>query len=262
METNSQINIVVIFIIAFLIIAMVVAFTIIFFVLSKRKIDKQQLRIKNMEIKHNKEIFSSSIETQEKERKRIAESLHDDIGASISTMGLIIDKIADLSEDEAKKLSLKSREIANRIGKDIKLIIRDLSPTSLTRFGLEPELKNICNLINDSDSIKAIFSNNIKDLRFSEKIEINVFRIIKEFINNSIKYSQADSIKLEVHKIDDQLIGSIQDDGIGFDFDSKKLNGHGLKNIESRIYILDGHFNFSSEPNKGTNLYFEIPLES
>lgn len=231
-------------------------------IISKRKSDQQELKLKTIEANHQKEVFKSMVTAQEAERKRIADNLHDDISASLTALGLMIDTIRSISTGEINDISKKSWSTIKHISDEMKNVINDLSPTALNINGLISELNKLCNLINNSSELEIEIITNIKNLRFPENVEINIYRIIKEFINNSLKYSKATKIDLEINKIAEELHIEINDNGIGFETEKHKDSGHGIKNMESRAYLLNGSFNFKSVVNKGTKLNIVIPLNN
>jgi len=141
--------------------------------------------------------------------------------------------------------------------------VRDLShqmmPKVLTEFGLVPALEDMISKALKHSHIKYEFDAfGLNDLRFSEQIELSLYRIAQELINNAIKHSQAKKISLQIIKNKKHLMLIVEDDGIGFDIE--KLNsGHGLYNIKSRLESIYGILDYHSDKNKGS--LFQVKIE-
>ena len=238
-----------------------VSLIIIYVTISQRKAARLQLNMQEMRNQHQKDIFKSILVTQEKERKRIAQNLHDDIGTSLSATGLLVSQIHKIGTPEIQRTIIQISDNINTIIQETRRAINDLSPSSLKTFGLFAVLEELSMLIHSSANIKLEINSDIKESRLSNELELTLYRIIKEFCNNSIKHSQASKISLNI-KIEqgNLLTVSIYDDGDGFNINTIKNEGHGLKNMESRVYLLGGTSKLSSELGVGTMLKIELPL--
>ena len=107
-------------------------------------------------------------------------------------------------------------------------------------------------------TVNFSFGNTI--CRCGPGVEINVYRIIQEALNNTLKHANAKNISLEIYKKEAFLYLRYQDDGIGFDFLKNAKSYNGLKNIENRVYILGGDFSLQSMPGEGTSIEVKIPI--
>ena len=237
--------------------------TIILFVIQARKnASIQKLKLQELTGRHQKEIFKSVIATQEKERQRIANNLHDDIGTSLSAIRLLIGQIKGSSIDDKD-------EIIERIVKNIdntidttRNVINDLSPSSLNQFGLFLELNNLTKFISESTNIDIKIESTFYNERIHPDVELAIYRIVKEFINNTIKHAEATLVDITIKLLAKDLIINIKDNGKGFDTKLLNNNGHGLRNMESRVYLLNGKSELSSQVGIGTTLNISIPLSN
>jgi len=142
----------------------------------------------------------------------------------------------------------------------IKRTIKDLTPSVLEKFGLLASIQEMCETINNSEEINIVFNTNKKNLNLSIKTELALYRIIQEIINNALKHAMAKEIKVIFRSVNGLLKLSIEDDGRGFDPNSlNNENGLGLKNIESRIYLINGKYTLHTSPSGGTKYIIEVP---
>lgn len=233
---------------------------IVFAVLAKRKAAQQRLEIEKIKSKHQKELFNSVISAQESERQRIAHNLHDDVGTTLSATSILVSNIQNKAGDNTRTLLSKSKEMIDNAIQEIRLVINDLSPVSLYNFGLNSEILKIVRILDSTTNTKLTFNTNIDEKRYSENIELNLYRILKEFINNTMKYAEATEIRLDLYDEQNKIRLEISDNGKGFDKKKISRTGHGLNNMESRVYLMNGQCNLTSELGHGTKLSIEIPL--
>lgn len=183
------------------------------------------------------------LQEQEKERKRVSKELHDGIGQNL----LLIKNSLTLNPEKTPNLVDKTLD-------DIRAISRNLHPIQLEKFGLTKALENIINEINELTII--FFSEEIDNIDdfFSKEKEIYLYRIIQECINNIIKHSKATAAKITIKKEGKKVIITIQDNGIGFNFEKNKLKlkSFGLKSIQERVDFLKGKIKFNAQENQGT----------
>jgi signal transduction histidine kinase len=135
-------------------------------------------------------------------------------------------------------------------------------PKSLEFFGLVKAVEELCSKNELLSRIKIIINETHDFPRMSLPKEFALFRIIQEFINNSLKHSKADALRIEF-KCDKKLaLITLQDNGIGFNVRSLHSHGMGLNNVRSRIRPYHGEVNITSEPGKGTQYEISIPMEN
>jgi len=212
---------------------------------------------KNIERK----IVNTIIETEEKERKRVAEDLHDGLGSLLSGLNLYIDMIdnPDLDETEKAKLFKSIRSIIDESIKNSKEISNNLRPSTLSRFGLVGSLQTFCDKINETKKTTIDFNHKDFNLKLDNNTETALYRIVNELINNTIKYASAENIKIQLGNEDQKLVLIYEDDGLGFDKKiALKSGGMGLKNIITRIDSVGGTIKMDSEVGKGINVLINI----
>jgi signal transduction histidine kinase len=197
------------------------------------------------------------LNTAEKERSRISRDFHDGVGTKLSSVKLI----AESSKGNVNhRLLSKLPEIVDEIMVDIRNVINELSPPSLKQYGLGFALQSyINNLKNQIEGIE-IHTEIADDLpRLDDAKEINVFRICQELLNNAIKHSGGDTLKLNVLLKHKAMQITVVDNGKGID-STAPTQGHGMENIKSRVATLKGEMSITSVSSKGTEVKIILPL--
>lgn len=211
--------------------------------------------------------LNSMLEGQELERRRIAKEIHDGIGPSLSTVRLLLENISsENTRLDNTKFSTQMSVIFDMIDSltgDIRDISHQLMPKLLIDFGIIPALENLINRINKAERIKIILFHSILSERFPELIELGLYRICQELINNSVKHSSASEVQVQLIEHPDSIILMVEDNGCGFDktFVMKENPGVGLINVESRTNAFGGNFILDTAISKGVTATIEIPLE-
>jgi PAS domain S-box-containing protein len=214
------------------------------------------------------QIMKTIIKTEEKERKRFSEDLHDGLGPLLSSVKLYINLLqtknkSEIKKEENAKLLKFVEELIDEAILNTKSIANDLTPNLLNDYGLNQAVKNFCNKINKSELVRINFHSNLDENRFEPEFEINLYRITKELINNTLKHAEAQNIIIEIMNAGKDLILNYKDDGKGCELNSVlKDNGSGLglRNITNRIKSLNGEIDFNSEPSKGMQVSIKITV--
>jgi signal transduction histidine kinase len=217
-------------------------------------------KLKRKEILKQK-LFEAVIQTEEKERKRIASDLHDGLGPLLSAAKLYFQAYIDANDIENKTvIESKLISIIDSAIDDTSRISHNISPQILEKYGLKIALENFISEIDFNKSIKFdLFFEKID--RFDLKAEITIYRTILELIHNTIKHAKASQISIKVFLSRDTLNVQYEDNGIGFSIEEKlnEKQGMGLKNIKNRIQSLEGNVLFNSRQNQGMKAVISIP---
>lgn len=225
-----------------------------FFFFSRKKIIEKELQQKTTEIKHQKEIIQSIIITQEKERTRIAQDLHDDISSKLNVINLNANLLKDgeLSPEEYTFVNNNILDTTEKTLESARKIAHNLLPPILDKFGLKDAIEELADAFNNSRKIEIHYDILYPKKHLSPQNELHFFRIVQELINNSIKHGKAknSTLKIVVKKM--KLLFTYTDDGKGFDAENiQHKKGLGMKNIESRIALLQGVYTINTSKNKG-----------
>lgn len=211
---------------------------------------------------------ASIIEGQEKERRKIARELHDGLGQMLTALKFNIEGIKDPpSKKEKLKLDEIKKMLVDTIG-EVRKISFNLMPSVLSDFGIVPGIKTLSDQVAKVSSRKIIFENNSTIDRLPKTLEINLYRIVQEALNNAIKYSEADEVKVMLVNDNDYLKLEIADNGKGFaastinDQTKRNLSGNGISNIQERTSLVDGEFRIETAPGQGTKILIKVPIKN
>ncbi len=226
---------------------------------------------KEIELKNAQELINQQelkfnqarLEGQERERKRIAKDLHDRLGSMLS-MVKIHYKSVEENIEELKKTNKDQYEKANALLDDaceeVRRIANDINSGILSKFGLVAALEDLANTINETNKLIVEFDVHGLDNRLQSEVEIVVYRVVQELVNNVLKHANATELSIQLMQRDANLITMIEDNGEGFNFEDEKNKGMGLTNVISRIEKLDGDLQVDSSLGNGTTITIEIPL--
>src|SRR5215204_3930753 len=237
---------------------------VLFIIFHQRKIIRYQFRLQHMEQEQQQVLLNASIRLQEEERQRLAADLHDDAGPLLATARLYLNENL-VNQDKATQLQsiFQARQILDDTIQLIRNISHSLMPPTLKNFGLESATNDLFQKISGSGSINASSRFHDYKERLKQEKELIVFRIIQELINNILKHSNSSFIHLTQNTHDGMFILRIHHDGRGIvqaDFD--KLNksnvGLGLKNISSRLRVVQGNINFEKDISQ---TYYKVTIE-
>ena len=200
----------------------------------------------------------------EEDRMRIARELHDGIGQNLLLLKMsLIKNYHDILLKTGKESTFN--ETINSLEstiKELKSILFNLKPSILEEMGLGPSLTSLVNKISDESNVKGSLNIFGLEKRMDKKLELTLYRIVQEAINNILKHSEATEFSIQLIQKNDMIRILISDDGVGFQSANKKTNGGlGLINIRERVESYRGNFKIDASPGYGTLLIVEIPLE-
>lgn len=217
--------------------------------------EKQEKLVKDEEIK-KKEIMDAIINAQEKERYEISHELHDNVSQVLTTCKLLMETAAQENDNKFIRLSREHLQLAID---EIRNLSHQLNPATLKHIGLEGSINDLIGTVNKTRKIKLTLSFDIGNIEnVNPDIQLALFRIIQEQVNNILKHSEAKKASIELSDEDEKIKLSIRDDGKGHDLTFQK-NGLGLRNIFNRTEFHQGQARVFSEPDKGFELHILIP---
>jgi signal transduction histidine kinase len=237
---------------------------IIFIVMHQRKVIRYQNKLQQMEQEQQKILLNASIKLQEEERQRLAADLHDDAGPLLATARLYLNENL-VNQDKATQLQsiFQARQIIDDTIQLVRNISHSLMPPTLKNFGLESAINDLFQKISGSGAINASSRFHEYKERLKGEKELIMFRVVQELVNNILKHSNASFIHLTQNVHGDKFYLRIHHDGRGIvqsDFD--KLNksnvGLGLKNISSRLRVVQGNINFEKDISQ---TYYKVTIE-
>lgn len=213
-------------------------------------------------IREREDGIKAVIDGQEEERQRIAKDLHDGIGQQLSGLKMawqaLHNKLSEKVPDEITTIESLTKTLDDAAS-DVRTISHQMMPRVLKEMGLIPALEDILEKGLGSSNIKYGFEHFGLEDRLAARIEISLFRICQELINNIIKHSGATEVSLQLFKNQNKLVLIVEDNGVGFDR-GKHNEGIGLINIKSRLNTINGEVNYEPSPNTGAVATIRIPV--
>lgn len=235
----------------------------VFAIMYHKKSISSKLEIEKIKTKQKEVLISKISATQEGERKRISANLHDEIGASLSAVNLMIGRIRLETEGSSKELAIQAGEQIKTTMSEVRNIVQNLSPAIVEKFGFFESVNEISRRLNSTGSINVKINTDCNISFQNKTIELKLYRIIQELTNNVIKHANAANLNLSFATKDDNFSIEVKDNGIGIDDEivenSKSL---GIENVKTQVEILSGTFTLQNLNNNGTLVEVIIPLES
>jgi signal transduction histidine kinase len=247
---------------------LMMAFFVIAFVLfyQKRRFAEEK-KLSEIEKDHSRLLLDTALNSEETERRRIAQDLHDDIGTMLSLTKLSLNQLGKTLGDPGEKdeqILKKTQSLVEETILHVRRITRELVPTTLERFGLAEAIDEFIHKLEEGSNLAISFQPGSEDFpRQGQKIELTIYRIMQELVNNAIKHANCTKIDISL-EMNDEFIGlRVSDNGIGFDPEmvkEKHLAGLGLLGIESRLAIVNGNVQYSEAVNGGTIALALVPV--
>lgn len=209
-----------------------------------------------------KRLVAALIETEDTVRRRIASDLHDGLGQNLSSASInlqsLLGDIKDWSADKQKVFHQVLSSLQDSIA-ETRGIARNLMPKAVEEFGLVLSIESMINALNTPD-IDFYFFDNLRGKRLQPNVEVMLYRIVQESVNNILKYAKAKVVTIHLMLYEETIILMIEDDGVGFKTNGpKSTSGVGLISIKNRVKSLSGNLIIDSSIGSGTTITIEIP---
>lgn len=227
-----------------------------------------QKKIDNLLSEQELATYRGMVEGQEEERNRIAKDLHDRVGSMLSTAKVLMSSLANTpdgsdKEDYRDKLN-RTAIVLDEAVKEVRQVSHNLSTGVVSTFGLISALRDLAQTINTAKLLEVKIITHGLNERLNLQVEIGLYRMIQEIINNTLKHARATEINVLINKMPDELNVTVEDNGRGFDLERVKMSqkrGIGLMNLEARASGLQGQYTIDSQPGKGSISIISIPLD-
>ncbi len=203
----------------------------------------------------------SILHSLHQERERISMNIHDSLSSLLSAAKINLETLKDsFTELKNNKEYVTTNVLLTKVSNEMALVAQNLMPKTLKEFGLIDEVKKHINLLKENTDIQINLEYSGFEERLPEKIELELFYITMEVLDNTIKYSKAATVLIQFMKYDTEIVVIYEDDGIGFDVHLIRKGANGLANIRNRITLLYGETDIHSKLNDGTTITLNIPL--
>lgn len=245
----------------------IIAFSVVVLIMVILLYNRYRLRQKNkfqLELSHQQnEMFGKIIQVQETERKRVAEELHDGLGSLLSAVKLKMHQLNKHGTGNAatKQQYAEMMLLIDETIEEMRNVAHAMMPPTLSKLGLVSALRNLFDSISSSSGLRIHFSTHNMPKRLKEEIEIGVYRIVLEGINNAVKHASASEVTVQLIMYNDYLNVMVEDNGKGFDYKNEGYkSGLGITNITSRVNFMKGKLDIDSAVGRGTTMVADIPL--
>ena len=198
------------------------------------------------------------LEGQDKERKRIASELHDNLGSILTSLSMFSDALVSKNDTaQIKDIVGKISETSQLANEEVRKISHSLDSGLLNHFGLKTAITQLMEAVEASKDIEIELEVQIED-HLANETGLEIYRIIQELVNNTLKHSSCSKIRLDISHISHEMSIIFHDDGVGF-VPAKVERGMGLNNIDNRVNRLGGGLSIESAPGKGSVFIIELP---
>lgn len=225
----------------------------------RKNIIRQQLEREEIKNQYQKELLHTAMRVQEEERKRIASDLHDELAATLSIGYMQLTQLEDQKQFDLKKIT-QIRELLQTTLASTRRISHELMPLQLSQLGFEKALKSLLEKAENAQNIKTNIAISSPCDELPWIIEVTLYRMYAELINNTLKHAEASTIDISILRKSNQLFCRYADDGKGIP-EMQLDSGIGLQNIEHRVKTLDGKFEFGNNSGGGFYCKMILPIE-
>ncbi|RKR81148.1 hypothetical protein BDD43_1292 [Mucilaginibacter gracilis] len=254
-ETNSQAVLTIFVVVALLVLIAVIMLAIaVYYTNSKKRLIREKELLK---VTYQQAILQAQFEIQDQTLRNVSQEIHDNIGQVLSYVSLSLDRATDLSDAQKNSLITESRTLVNQSMNDLRDLSKSFSLDNIISNGLTATVKAEVARLNKSRLIEARLDIDGEVYSIGEHQELVLFRIIQEFINNTLKHAKAKILVINLQFSADKLVLKLTDDGIGFDV-KQKQNGSGLKNMHTRAGLIGAGAITTSSENEGTSLTISL----
>ncbi len=251
---------------ATLLLVLIVAFFVQRYYQARKKMAEQNnqiqaQRIKELENEKQLAAVQYALQGEENERSRLARDLHDGLGGLLSGAKMAFGSFKDnyLKNGEQADSFTHAFDLLGKSIHELQRVAHNMMPQALVNGTIKEALSEFCEKMNAGDSLTLMFHFFGREEKIPQKYQIAVYRIVQELVNNVIKHSGASEALVQLVQEKDRMSVVVQDNGRGFDPDkAQSSEGHGLKNIRTRIETLGGHFEIDSSIGKGSEISFEF----
>lgn len=220
-------------------------------------------RVDRQRAMFNRRIMTEVLRAEERSKQHFSKELHDGMGPLLSSAKMSLSALSQdgLSEQQRELLS-NTIYILDQALRSVREISNNLSPQVLVDFGLSQAVQNFTSRLSVMHGVVIRFNTPLTTERFDGDVEVIVYRVICELINNSLKHSGCTDIVLNLEYQDNTLILNYADNGRGFDPETVTDCGMGLSNISSRISSLGGTFTINSAKGMGFKATAQVQVNS
>ncbi|MGC9330398.1 MAG: sensor histidine kinase [Bacteroidales bacterium] len=225
-----------------------------------RRIFEVQAELDKLKKQHEAKVLSAVIQTEEKNKRMFARTLHDGLGPILSSVKMMLSSVpGNKDKHETEQVIKKSEAGIDEAIESLKQISNLMNPHILESYGLIRAIDRIIAKYNETEKLQVLLQENLGTKRLNHKAELAAYRIVSELLNNTVQHARADEVTIHILLDNKDLRIIYSDNGQGFDMNTDH-EGMGLSNIESRVKALNGECNIHSSHGKG--FYADIKIKA
>lgn len=238
----------------------VTTLVVIFFIVFQKRKNKLLLDKIKQQQAFDEEIAQTQTEIQEETLRHIGRELHDNVGQLLAFANMQLNMLTTQVDASLKDKVKDTTNVIKDSLEEVRALSKSLNSDVILNAGFEDSIENELKRLKRMKIMDVSFETFGKQVTFNnEKDAIILFRILQEFMSNSLKYSKAKLLKIVIDNSDDWLTIHATDDGVGFDMEEVK-KGSGLINMNSRAELIESNLSINSQPNQGVSLKIEYPI--
>ncbi len=204
-------------------------------------------------------LMTAVLRTEEKQRATFSRELHDGLGPLLSSAKMSLSALNRTELDDRSRDMLKNTSaVIDEAIRSLREISNNLSPHVLNNFGLIHGIRNFVERVGAMHDREIILRTRLVDERFDANIEVILYRVVCELVNNSLKHSECERIIIDINVVGNNIVVDYRDNGKGFNLAEVENVGMGLSNIKSRISSLGGKIRFDTKPGSGMLAHIEV----
>lgn len=227
-----------------------------------RKIFQFMRRVDEIRRESEKRVLSAVIRTEERERQRFAKELHDGLGPLLSVIKMLVSGLDGKKSPEMNdKIKLNLRQAVDEAITSVRDVSANISPHILNNFGLRDAVEAFIKRLRQSEAFTVYFTTNLTNERFGYNVEVILYRVVCELINNTLRHAAASKVTIDMQLDDGVLYLEYTDNGIGFDVQTvTSREGMGLNNMRYRLQSGNGDIEIVSKYGQGmrANAYIRV----
>jgi signal transduction histidine kinase len=241
------------------IILLLIVAIVVYALLHQKKIVHLRIQLHDEELRRQQAVFDALQDGQEKERTRLAQELHDGVGAKLSGLKMTLEYLNMNTTEHGELISKVFSGIGETL-EEVREISHNLQPYFFSK-NIEQLLLQLIEQQNTTGKCKYSLSMNPLEKELQEQLKLHVYRIISELLTNIRKHAQATQADLQINIENQRMTITVEDNGVGMNAGQHSLEGIGLKNIKTRVKVCKGEINIDSS-ERGTIVIIEIPINT
>lgn len=249
------------------IILLLVLGVIVFVLQYQKRLLQHQEQVQRLKTTKQYQLLEATMQAQEAERRRVARDLHDEVGSMLSLVRLNLHQlVAGMGEanENVRSAEQTMKKLLDEVIGSVRRISHDLMPVVLDKMGLVQALESLRRSLPATANIAVAFECNDRTRRLEPKLELILFRMVQELLNNTLKHACATSIHIKLLFKEEEVMLHFEDNGVGFDYVAHlqaTAPGVGVVSLRSRVDLLNGKMTMHSAAGVGTRVEITVPIE-